>query len=170
MRLAQKKLMQTKNLDFVVDFLRSGLSYSNANEKLLYNFACANEQLGHYEKAMRFFQYAQIVRPNWTDAVFGEALTHFKLKNFKKAKKCVELALRTYEANSFESEDILRFMKAMCDKNLSNYEEATYEYRQLKRLFGRDEGGKVLSHTVSLVLLPLQNDRLAKQNFMENTL
>jgi tetratricopeptide (TPR) repeat protein len=87
--------------------------------------------------------------------VFGEALTHFKLKNFRRAKKCVELAIKTYEKESFESINILRFMKAMCDKNLGNYEDATHEYHRLKKLFGRDEGGKVMGHIAQSILMPL---------------
>ena len=68
------------------------------------------------------------MRPNWTDAVFGEALTHFKLKDFKRAKRCVDQAIDTYQPGSNESKDFLKFIKAMCNKNLGNYNESSEQY------------------------------------------
>lgn len=91
----------------------------------MYNFACSNERLGNYEKAMRFFQYAQKVKPLWADAIFGEALTHFKLKDFRSAKRCVKLALQTYTEGSLENKDALKFFKAMCYKNLGKFGKAS---------------------------------------------
>lgn len=132
MRLAQKKMEVTGSVEAGLDFLRSGLSYNKSNAYLMYNFACANERLGNYEKAMRFFQYAQRAKPRWTDAVFGEALAHFKLKDFTSAEACVELALETYAEGSIESEDALKFFKAMCYKNLGQYEKASTSYTELK--------------------------------------
>lgn len=81
---------------FAIDFLKNGISYNRTNEQLLYNFACACELLGDYEKAMRFFQYCQVVKPGWTDAIFGETIAHFKLRHFEKAKNSVELALSNF--------------------------------------------------------------------------
>ena len=109
---------------------------------------------------MRFFQYAQVVKPNWTDAVFGETLAHFKLKQFKEARKCVELALSTYEEGSAEGRDILKFIRAMCNKNIGNYAEATEQYHDLRKIFGRNEGNKLMSHTLNLILQPLNSSRI----------
>lgn len=58
MRLAQKIMAKTGLLEAYADFIRSGLSFNRTSEYLMYNFACAVEELGNYEKAMRFFQYA----------------------------------------------------------------------------------------------------------------
>lgn len=33
------------------------------------------------------------MRLNWTDALFGEAVTHFKVQNYKEAEQCITKAL-----------------------------------------------------------------------------
>jgi len=62
------------------------------------------------------------VKPLWTNAVFGEAISHFKLKRFVEAKKCITVAINNFdESDCMESIHVLEFIKAMCDKNLGNY-------------------------------------------------
>ena len=58
----------------------------------------------------------------------------------------------------------------MCDKNLGNFAEATEQYNNLKKKFIYDEGCKIVSHTVSFILLPLQSERIKKQNLLENSM
>jgi hypothetical protein len=60
--------------------------------EMLYNYAVAHERLGYDEMAVKFFRFASKVKQNWSDALFGEAVTHFKLKRFRDAAKCIEKA------------------------------------------------------------------------------
>ena len=62
----------------------------------------------------------------YTDAIFGEAIAHFKLRCFKKSLKCVEKAIESYSEKAKEKEiNILLFVRAMCYKNLGMYDEAS---------------------------------------------
>ena len=38
-----------------LDYLRNGLRELPLDYKLIYNYACSNEEIGNYEKAKRFF-------------------------------------------------------------------------------------------------------------------
>ena len=72
------------------------------NINLLYNYACVNERLGRYDVALRFFQHAMEIRPRWTDALFGQAVTYFKLGKYCQSKDCVKTAIYNYKNDSFE--------------------------------------------------------------------
>jgi len=60
-----------------------------------------------------------------TDAIFGEAIGHFKLRIFDKAKHCMERAIECHEDGAMESKETMKFIKAMCNKNLGLYQEAS---------------------------------------------
>ena len=59
MRLAQRRAQSTGSVEAGLDYLRNGLREIPTDHRLIYNYACANEELGEYERAKRFFQYAQ---------------------------------------------------------------------------------------------------------------
>jgi len=117
------------------DYLSSGLRELPLNLHLLYNYAATNTKMGKYEIAIRFFKYAQEIRPRWTDALFGEAVTHFKLGEFKRAKKCIKLAIQHYKNDSFEKIEVMQYFKAMCYKNLGKYRKAKRDYGALLSIF-----------------------------------
>ena len=56
-RLSQKTLKKTNDFQKYSDILQSGLGFLKTNVCILYNFACASEHSGNYEKALRFFKY-----------------------------------------------------------------------------------------------------------------
>ena len=58
MKIAQKKFQEADNDELAIDFLRNGLREIPKNPQLLYNYACANEKIGNYHRAVRFFQFA----------------------------------------------------------------------------------------------------------------
>ena len=69
------------------------------NPELLFNYACANERLGNYRVAIQFFQFAYDVRPDWSDALYGLAIAHFKLCEYKKACKLIKQTIKIYMIN-----------------------------------------------------------------------
>ena len=89
--------------------MASGLREIPLNLQLIYNYACVNEKLGRYDIAIRFFGYAIEIRPRWTDALFGQAVTYFKLGNFKMSKKCVKTAIHNYKNSCFEKLEVMQY-------------------------------------------------------------
>ena len=79
LKIAQKKFQEGNSDDLAIDFLRNGIREIPTNPELLYNYACANEKIGNYQTAIKFFEFASQLKNNWPDALFGEAITHFKL-------------------------------------------------------------------------------------------
>lgn len=90
-----------------MDYIRNGLKELPLCPQLLYNYACANERIGKFQMAVKFFSYAQRVRPRWTDALFGEAVSHFKGQDFKSAKRCIKKAIKSYKDDSLEKLEVM---------------------------------------------------------------
>ena len=68
----------TGDFQSAMDFLRNGLKEIPLNPELLFNYANCNERLGQHKIAVKFFRFAQIVKKDWSDAHFGEAVSHFE--------------------------------------------------------------------------------------------
>lgn len=83
-----------------MDYLRNGLKELPLNPQLLYNFAVANEHILRQKIAIKFYQYAEICKPRWSDALLGEAICHFKLEDYKSAKRCTKKAIKGYKNDS----------------------------------------------------------------------
>ena len=79
-------MMHPEDWETVRDYLNSGLRHLPLNSILLYNYAVANEKLKKYQTALTFFRIAQELKPRWADALFGEAVTLFKLGRYKESK------------------------------------------------------------------------------------
>lgn len=118
-----------------MDYLRNGLKEIPLNPELLFNYANCNERLGKHKTAVKFFRFAQIVREGWSDAYFGEAVSHFEQQYFLEAKRCVKKAIYWSEENaknhsakdhvdSKEDIQILKYFQAMCYKNLKKFDKA----------------------------------------------
>ena len=71
MKLAQKRMEDTGNIEDGMDYLRNGIKELPLNPQLLYNFACANERIKRYEMAIKFFEFAEKCKARWPDALFG---------------------------------------------------------------------------------------------------
>ena len=67
--------------------------------------------------------------------MFGEAVTHFKLGDFKKSKKCVKIAIHNYKHNCFEKIEVMMYFRAMCYKNLYKFKKAERDYGALSAIF-----------------------------------
>ena len=80
-----------------LDYLTSGLRELPLSVDLLYNYACINEKLGRPYIALKFFEHARELRPRWTDALFGEAVTYFKLGNYRKSQESISLAISNFK-------------------------------------------------------------------------
>lgn len=102
--LQQSQIRKNHPTDWAsaLDYLASGLRELPLEIKLLYNYASLNEKLERYDIALQFFDFCLEIRPRWTDALFGKAVTYFKLGEFKKSKKCVKTAIHNYKDDSFE--------------------------------------------------------------------
>lgn len=100
---------------------------------MLYNYACANEKSGNYNTALTFFQFASKLKLNWTDALFGEAVTHFKIKNYGEAERCILKALKSYKGTeALENFEVMQYFKAMVYKKLKDYPKAKRDYEALQ--------------------------------------
>lgn len=66
-----------------MEFYKNGLMEVPDSADLLYNFACLNERVGNYTNAFRFFEFALEVKPKWAEAIYGQALSCFKKKEYK---------------------------------------------------------------------------------------
>lgn len=157
--------------------MTSGLRELPLNLTLLYNYGCANERLGRYDTAIRFFQYAEDIKPRWSDALFGKAVTYFKLGEYKQSKKCVKLAIKQFKYDKNhgsvydKDDDFIKekdpmkkinemiYFKAMCYKKLKKYKLAQRDYQYISEVFKQDEGDRLLEHIVTIILLTLNEDR-----------
>jgi tetratricopeptide (TPR) repeat protein len=171
MKIAQKKFQEADNDELAIDFLRNGLREVPKSPQLLYNYACANEKVGNYQVAVRFFRFASKLKQNWTDALFGEAVTHFKLRNYTEAEACIVKALKSYKkADAMEEYEVMLYFKAMVYKKLKDYDRAKRDYESLQGVFCHNEGQSILHFVVGLILLPLRESRREKFDYLENTL
>jgi len=135
-KIAQKKMKEEGNLQLGIDFLRNGLRYIPKNPELLYNYACANERIGKYQVAVKFFNYANKMKLNWSDALYGQSIAHFKLKQYSAAERCAVKAVKCYNVNdSLETIDVMIYFKAMCYKRIGNYALAKRDYESLIKIF-----------------------------------
>ena len=106
------------------------------NPQLLYNYACANERLNKFNLAIKFFQYACKIKARWADALFGEAVCHFKVQAYKDAKRCVKKAIAAHDKNhSLEEPQVLQYFQAMCYRKLKKYKHANRDYGALSAYF-----------------------------------
>ena len=135
--------------------MASGLRELPLEIKLLYNYASINEKIGNYDMALKFFDFCKEIRPRWTDALFGKAVTFFKLGEFKKSKKCVKIAIHNYKSDSFEQLEVMQYFQAMCYKNLGKFKKAERDYAALTEVFRQEEANSIRSHVVWCILLPL---------------
>jgi tetratricopeptide (TPR) repeat protein len=121
MQQSQIRKVHPTDWESSLDYLASGLRELPLEIKLLYNYACVNEKIGNYQTALQFFDFAMEIRPRWTDALFGKAVTYFKLGHFKQSKKCVKTAIHNYKNDSFEKLAVMQYFQAMCYKNLGKF-------------------------------------------------
>lgn len=153
-----------------LDYLASGLRELPLNLEMLYNYACISEKLGRPELALKFFRHAREIRPRWTDALFGEAVTNFKLGDYKTSQERIALAIAHYKEDSSVDLGVMQYFQAMCYKRLGDYKKAKRDYGGLLARFRQSEGAGILNHVVASVLLPLNEDRRFQHEFMENTI
>lgn len=137
--------------DTAIDYITNGLRSNPLNLKLLFNYACFSEKMGRIQIARKFFKYCQNIKPRWTDALFGEAITYFKECNFKQSKRCVKIAIRNYKNDSLQDLNEMIYFKAMCYKNLGKFEKAQRDYVALGTVFKHTESKLVLDLLSSLV-------------------
>ena len=156
--LAQKRMQASGNIEDGMDYIRNGLKELPLCPELLYNYACANESTGNFPTAVKFFAYAHQVRPRWCDALFGEAVSHFKMQDFKSAKRCIKRAIKSYKNDSKEKIEVMIYFQAMCYKNLRKYDKAKRDYGSLLAVYNRSEYGKILQHVTAMIILPLQKN------------
>jgi hypothetical protein len=75
-----------------------------------------------------------------------------------------EEAKKLYLPDTKEERDkrlqTLRYFLAMCYKNMKEFEKAKQIYSSLYQDFRREEGWVLLNHVISLIMLPLQQNRL----------
>jgi len=137
---------------------------------MLYNYACISEKLGRPQVAIKFFRHAQEIRPRWTDALFGEAITHFKLGDYHASQECMKLAIHNYKDDSSVDLGVMQYFQAMCFKKMGDSAKAKRDYGALLAVFKQNEGMGILNHVVSAVLLPLNENRKFQHDFMDNTI
>lgn len=153
-----------------LDYLASGLRELPLSLDMLYNYACINEKLGRPDIALKFFRHARELRPRWTDALFGEAVTHFKLGNYRKSQESIGLAIANFKEDSAVDLGVMLYFQAMCYKKLGDFKKARRDYVGLLALYRQSEGMTLLNHVIACVLLPLNEDRKYQFEFMESTL
>ena len=108
---------------------------------------------------------------NWTDALFGEAVTHFKTQNFVEAERCISKAIDCYNrTDALEDINVMSYFKAMVYKKLKEYKKAKRDYEALQKLFCQNEAEAVLHFVIGLILLPLRESRREKFDYLENLL
>ena len=153
-----------------MDYLRNGIKELPLNPQLLYNFACANERIERYEIAIKFFQFAEKCKARWPDALFGQAICHFKLHDFKASKKCTKIAIKAYKNDSMIPQEVMLYFQAMCYKNLRKFDKASRDYLGFKVLYDKTEKDAILQHVIQVILLPLDPNRRNQDIMMHNTL
>ena len=78
------------DLDAANDYLRNGIRQIPQNHQLLYNYAVVNEKLRNYHISIKFFKFGQQVNPANADNFYGEAISQFKICEFKAARKAIK--------------------------------------------------------------------------------
>ena len=102
-------------LDIGLEYLRNGLRDIPDNPYLLYNYACINEMLMNFKQAQIFFNFCLEITPNWSDALYGIALCHFKQEDYKIAKKVVNKAI--FFHSDYDQEEEMMIKRGDKDKD-----------------------------------------------------
>lgn len=115
----QRALMCTQEakIEAAIDYYKQGLRIQPTCESLLYNLACAFEKLGKRQNTLLWFKYALQLKPRWTDALYGVAVTQFKSGDFNSALEFIERAVETYR-QGLVSLNCMIYLRSMCYKCL----------------------------------------------------
>ena len=62
----------------------------------------------------------------------------------------------------------LQYFRAICYKNIGDYDKASNDYKALEVVFNQHMGQDIIKYVVGIVLLPLQDDRKLQCDFIEN--
>lgn len=85
--------------------------------------------------------------------MYGEAVTHYKIGDFKQSKKCVKIAIKNYKVDSLQDPNEMLYFKAMCYKHLEKYSKACRDYGALSAIFKENEKSNMLKHITKLLLI-----------------
>lgn len=171
LKLAQRKMNEKGGgAEAVIDYLRNGLRQVPLCAEMIYNFAVANERVGNDAVAVQFFRFASMVKLNWTDALFGEAVATFKLRRFKDAARCIEKANRSHKGDALEDKNVMKYFQAMCYKKLRMFKFSKRDYCGLSVVFETREHESILHFIIGLILLPITDERRKKFDYLENLL
>ena len=111
------------------------------------------------------------MKNNWSDALYGQAVAHFHQNQFKESKACIEKAIRSFKAvDAIQSIDTLVYFRSVVYKKLRKYDIAKRDYDSLQKIMCQEELTHILHFVTGLILLPLNENRREKFNYLENTL
>lgn len=186
--IAQKEIDDTGNIENAMDYLKNGILHLPLNCYLVFNYACLNEKLRNFGKAMKFFELVTELNPSWPDPLLGLGIALFKLGRYSEAKLAIDKALEIEKENSevkknnrrsFRNDnewpepvqrEKLLYFRALCHKRLKNYNDAKEDYQLLNREF-RFHKGKVLMKLVTrLILLPMIDSKRRQIDILDQLL
>ena len=108
---------------------------------------CSYEKEGEYNKGLKCFIHLSKIYPTMSEALYGVALCLFKIKNYQEALKHIENAIKVV-SNDDKNLNYYQYLKAVCYKELGDYESAAEYYKKVAKNLLITEAPKVTKYTL----------------------
>lgn len=136
---AQQQMKNPEDWDTAIDFYTCGVRFLPLNPQLVYNLGSVYQNLGKFTISRMFYDHCLEIKPRWTEALFGKAVTYFKQGMYNDSRRCVKVAIKNFKNNSLAEFNHMVYFKAMCYKRLHKFNKARRDYESLSLLFKKGE-------------------------------
>jgi len=110
--------------------------------------------------------------PEFLDAYHGCALCKFKSGDPQGAVEHLDVAVEMLDGADLASRKnygkfYWRYLRAICNKVLGNFDAAEDDYRKLKNVFAIQDGRRISKEIMAMVLMPMERSRKTRLQFVD---